>query len=178
MFPRLVLPIVLLLALVSSTVPGDDEDWLYREPVRYAENHDPSMVWLEDGAQLQVRYGRIPWKEVEAWPAGKELFVAYQPKTGAVLQDPTSGRHIPVIAGLETHPIDTLLERDVAKNSSTLGMVSAIGDATARWDHELNRSYREVQRISASSGLPRLRATPSPGNRLPRPPPRPGTRRS
>lgn len=41
----------------------------------------------------------------------------------------------------EKHPIDVALERAIAQNSSTAGMVEAFATASKAWDGELNKNY-------------------------------------
>ena len=42
-------------------------------------------------------------------------------------------------------PIDTWLERELAKDSSTAGQRKAVHEAARRWDKEMNRAYEKLR---------------------------------
>lgn len=52
--------------------------WLVYRPVAYQESHDPSMIWLQDKTQLEVRFGEVSFEEVDAWKPGRKLAFAYR----------------------------------------------------------------------------------------------------
>ena len=119
-------------------------EWLYHKAVRYQKNSDPSIVCLETGERVEVKYSNIKWKEVDKWNKGRQLHIAYMPSTGPVLLDPKTRKAIPILSGLKEHPIDALLDRRLQKAQSTVGMVECYVGITELWDHELNRVYRAV----------------------------------
>ena len=86
----------------------------------------------------------IPWKIVDKWPAGKALELVYDAELGLRLVDPESKRFLPVLGGLEKHPIDIAVAACLEKNGATTGMVDCYGEAEGRWDRELNRAYRAL----------------------------------
>jgi hypothetical protein len=115
-------------------------EWLFNEPVHYLENHDPAMVWLQDGRQLQVVYGENGWEQVELWPAGYPLLLTYSEPTGVVLIDPASGVKFPVLAGCEDrHPLDLLLQSRRERAVSTLEIIEAYDTVSEHWAREIDR---------------------------------------
>jgi len=119
-------------------------EWLYHKDVRYQKNSDPSVVWLDTGERVKVKYSNIKWKEVDKWNKGRQLHIAYMPSTGPVLLDPKTRKVIPILSGLKEHPIDALLDRRLQIAQSTVSMVECYVGITELWDHELNRAYRLV----------------------------------
>ena len=130
-----------LILLVLLFPAQRTEPWTWSQRVEYQENHDPSMVWLRDGRKLQVEFSVIPWKIVNKWPAGKALELVYDAELGLRLVDPETKKFLPVLGGLERHPIDLALAACLEKNGTTTGMVDCYGEAEGRWDQELNRAY-------------------------------------
>lgn len=120
------------------------EQWDYQERVQYQENHDPSVIWLQDGRKLSVNYDAISWEEVDAWPANKTITLGYRVGLGTVLFDPVSKKQIHVIAGLDKHPLDTLTEQCLEKAYSTLDMAQCYQSARINWDKELNAHYARL----------------------------------
>ncbi len=115
-------------------------EWLFTEPVHYLENHDPAMVWLQDGRQLQVVYGENGWEQVELWPTGRPLLLTYSEPTGVVLIDPASGVQFPVLAGCEDrHPLDLLLQSRRERAFSTLEIIAAYDTVYEHWAREIDR---------------------------------------
>jgi uncharacterized protein YecT (DUF1311 family) len=94
--------------------------------------------------KLQVQFSAIPWEAVNKWPAGKALELVYDGEFGLRLFDPESKKDLPVLGGLEKHPIDLELAACLEKNDSTMGMVECYGEAESRWEQELNRAYRAL----------------------------------
>ena len=146
----------LIAETVSTKTPHkpkvDLSSWDYYEPVRYLENHDPSQIYLDQDRQIEVRYNPIPWKEVESWKRGKLLYIVYKPQSGAVLLDPATMKHIPIIIGLKQHPIDSIQAQLIEKDGSTIGMAKAISQATKLWDLELNRVYQNLLKTKGDYG--------------------------
>jgi uncharacterized protein YecT (DUF1311 family) len=132
---------MLLVILLLSAVEGRCADtWLYQQPVVYSENHDPSIVYLDDGRQLEVQYGpEIEWEEVNKWTKGKKLSIAYNLEKGAILLDISTGKSIPILSGLEKHPLDILKSKRMEKNISTMDMVDTLIAFTDLWEKEMNR---------------------------------------
>lgn len=135
--------VVLTLALLFFAQPA--QPWTWSQPVVYQEYHDPSFVWLRDGRKLQVDFSAaVPWAAVNKWPAGKPLELVYDTESGLRLVDPESKTPLPVVAGLEKHPIDLALEACLQKDDTTAGMSECYAEAESRWDQELNRAYRAL----------------------------------
>ena len=130
-----------VLALGSSAEAGE---WSHKAAVSYRETHDPNWVHLDGGQALHVSYSAIKWVEVERWKKGKRLFVAYKPETGAVLFDPGTGRHIPILSGLRRHPIDVILMKRMAAAVSPSDKRACLEHGKFLWDRELNRAWRAV----------------------------------
>lgn len=128
-----------VLMLAASAQAQTKWDW--SQSVTYEENHDPGAIWLTDGRKLKVEYTDISWKTVSGWAKGHPLLLAYQPETGAVLVDTESGKSIPVLRGMEKHPIEILTKACAQKEPTTRGMVECYGQGTQRWDREMNRAY-------------------------------------
>jgi uncharacterized protein YecT (DUF1311 family) len=126
----------------SVVLAGEQWDW--SERVQYQENHDPSMVWLTDGRKIQVEYSAIPWQTVDKWPRGNPLLLRYNAESGVVLFDPDSQKALPVLRGLDKHPIDLIVGKCLGQNDSTTGMVDCYGRGHDLWDKELNRSYKAL----------------------------------
>jgi hypothetical protein len=119
-------------------------EWIYTEPVRYQENHDPSVIWLEDGRQLAVQFGTITWEQVEkGWRAGRQLTLAYSARQGCVLIDEETRDLLPVIGGWgDEHPLDVILRKNLALTQSTIDMIEAYRSNALRWEKEIERLYR------------------------------------
>jgi uncharacterized protein YecT (DUF1311 family) len=141
---------LLLVLLLAAAVPARAADvgprlaWDHREAVRYQENHDPSMVWLADGRKLQVHYGTVSWEEVERWRKDRALTLRYTGADGLQLVDDATGKGLRVLGGME-HPLDKLLEGNLGKNESTLGMAECYSQATRQWQLEMERTLQELR---------------------------------
>jgi hypothetical protein len=119
-------------------------EWIYSEPVRYRENHDPSVIWLEDGRQLTVQFGTITWEQVEkGWSAGRQLTLAYSARQGCVLIDEETRDLLQVIGGWgDGHPLDVILRRNLELTQSTVDISEAYQANGLRWVAEIDRLYR------------------------------------
>ena len=135
--------IIFILILFSVSV-ATNEKWDFKEDVQYLENHDPSMVWLSDGRKLEVVYGSISWEEVASWSKGKKLVLGYRIGVGITLHDPQTNKGIPVVTGMDKHPIDSLLDQCLKKDTSTKGMIDCYSSAHNNWDAELNAHYKKL----------------------------------
>ncbi len=141
-----------LLVLGGLTAGGAEPKpkWLISKPVVYAENHDPSMVWLKDGTQLEVRFGVVSWETVASWKAGRRLNFAYSSTMGPVLVDELTGRTLPVVSGWKKHPLEEYLDGLNGRDGSTTDMVQALNVAHDLWKKELQRVYSELRsRVTA-----------------------------
>ena len=131
--------LVLAITITEPQAQGADA-WLYQEKVVYSENHDPSMVYLDAGRQLQVEYGpEIEWEEVNKWQKGKKLSISYSLTKGTVLVDPSTGKTLPILSGLKEHPLDILEHQRGEKDISTMDMVDTLNAFTDLWEKEMNR---------------------------------------
>lgn len=137
------LAIILMTLLVSMPLRAQGE--LNRiEEVHYVSNHDPGWIVLEAEREIRVRWavpGSLSIDEVNNWRGGKLLSIAFSSKTGPVLFDPDSGRSIPIIGGLEKHPIDLIVDKCFESELSTQGMVGCYVRGQQLWDGEINRLY-------------------------------------
>jgi uncharacterized protein YecT (DUF1311 family) len=139
------LPLLLLLALPTAAADQATAlSWDHREAVRYQENHDPSMIWLTDGRQLQVHYASPSWGEVEKWTKGRPLTILYTAAGGFQLVDDATGKRLRVLSGME-HPLDKLLDRNLEKEGSTIGMSACYSQATRQWQMEMDRTLEELR---------------------------------
>lgn len=136
--------IALLVGILFSFNVFAQAELDYKELVYYKENHDPLIIYLEDGRKLEVDFESIPWEEVNSWPAGKEINFGYTIGKGAILQDPVTGRTMNVLAGLEKHPLDLILDKCLKEDYSTQGMVECFANANSNWDQELNAKYNKL----------------------------------
>ncbi len=117
------------------------EAWLYQEKAIYLENHDPSMVFLEDKRVLSVKFDDLSRSFIDQWPRGKEVMIAYDSEKGTVLLDPISGKTIPVLSGLDQHPLDTMWSvRDPIGSEDTMGFIGVEHDFDELWDKEMKRA--------------------------------------
>lgn len=91
-----------------------------------------------------MSYTNISWAEIERWERGKLLHIAYRPESGVVLLDPQSGKYIPIISGLELHPIDLFLKKKLEKARTTYDYRIAHQGATNLWDIEIHRAYKDL----------------------------------
>lgn len=131
-----------VMLVMGSTVEAGE--WTSRETVRYRENRSTNWVYLDGGQVLHVSSTAIKWAEVEKWKKGRPLFVAYKPETGAVLLDPGTGMHIPILSGLRRHPIDAVLVRRMAAAVSLSDKRACLEYGKLLWDKELNRVWQAV----------------------------------
>jgi hypothetical protein len=120
-------------------------EWIHSVEVLYKENHDPSMIWLADGRELQVVYGRPSLEDVDQWKPGRTLRLAFSAATGPVLIDPETMGRLPVIGGLERdHPLDLLLRQNLEHSPDTISIGEAYRHNTARWLTEIGRLQDEL----------------------------------
>lgn len=147
---RLRLPPTSLLLALLLAMPAQAADepgsftWEHREAVRYQENHDPSMVWLVDGRKLQVHYANPSWEEVEKWAKGRPLTLLYTAEGGLQLVDDATGKRLRVLSGMD-HPLDKLLEQNLKKEGSTMGMSACYSQAAGQWQLEMDRTLKELR---------------------------------
>lgn len=138
-FLQSTLLLVLVITITEPQAQGADA-WLYQEKVVYSENHDPSMVYLKDGRQLQVEYGpEIEWEDAERWKKGKKLSIGYNSTKGTVLVDSSTGKTLPILSGLKEHPLEVLEHQRSEKDVSTMDMVATLNAFTTLWEKEMNR---------------------------------------
>ena len=62
-------------------------------------------------------------------------------------------------AGAGKHAIDALLESNIARDPSTLGMREAMAEAQRQWDVELNATYKRLMAKLDAAGQASLRDT-------------------
>jgi len=118
-----------------------DKAWLYKGKVYYQEfrGHGRRDIYLQNGERLFVD---MEWAAVENWRVGRPLLLAYSPATGTVLEDPGTGKLIPVLYGLKDHPIDILQRKESARAPNTIAAAMCYVKAEQLWDKELNRVYK------------------------------------
>ncbi len=114
------------------------------EEVRYVSQHDPGWIVLERDREIRVRWavpGSLTFEDVTKWRPGKALSIAFSPADGPILLDLDTGRSIPIVGGLEKHPIDGIIERCLTTELSTRGMAGCYERGLRLWDGEMNRLY-------------------------------------
>ena len=137
-------PIILILSLFFVLTGSYYAEELFRSStVVYKENHDPGMIWLTDGQEIEVEYGVISWEEVEKWKPGRKLHISYSLKSGAVLQDSVTEKFIPILSGLHKHPID-ILEEKATVDQGTIGIVERRIGIAKMWNHEIDRLLKLI----------------------------------
>jgi len=99
-----------LSAAFAFAASAQTPKWDWSENVAYQDTHDPNAILLDGLRAVDVVYGELKWEDVDAWPKGKPLLLAYSAKTGTVLLDPDSGKRLWVISGLKQHPIDAIVQ--------------------------------------------------------------------
>lgn len=146
--------------------PGEGDDWrgavvklrarrpapllegvLHAEPVRWKSYHDVNASRLADGRVLSLDLADFGWKKVDAWPAGKELFLCYEAGRGATLYDPESRTHLSLWSGVSKdgapiHPIDGYVKS--LEPVSTLDVMAVAAEASYLWRLEIDRCVRSV----------------------------------
>jgi uncharacterized protein YecT (DUF1311 family) len=150
-----------ILAGVSGLAADAKGKWLVYRPVAYQESHDPSMIWLQDKTQLEVRFGQVSYEEVDRWKPGRKLAFAYRSDTGPVLLDLQTGHTLPVVSGWSKHPLDEYLEKLDALEGNTAEMVTAQADAAALWKKEMTRAYNDLKSRSKPSQAKQLETAQS-----------------
>jgi hypothetical protein len=127
-----------------------NNEWVVTETVTFAQTNDPSDIKLEDGRRLSVLYdGRSNWETASNWPKGTELTLAYSRSEGAMLIKADSNFRVVVYDGFDgKHPLDTLHQRNLALDYSTMGMVMAHDANITRWNEEIERLHEFFQRSS------------------------------
>ena len=123
--------------------------WLHASPVVLEGNHDPSLIFLKDGRQLEVLYGRtITWEEVNQWRPGRKLTLSYSTLTGPVLLDNHSKRHLPVVGGWGIHPLDSHVDELLAEavKGPNVPMINTALDVSGLWKAEVERIESELKR--------------------------------
>ena len=130
--------------LIQSSSPRSN--WLYvEEPVYRDQRRSTTSVTLQDGRDLQLRFGEAAGKltadDIHKWPRGKHIQIAYDTEDGAVLMDPDSGKFALIVAGLDEHPIDVLAHQCLQGALTTQEIVECYVGELGFWDTEMNRFY-------------------------------------
>jgi|GEM_PF-5038883 len=125
----------------SERVSGaEPNEGIVTEKVVYRDYHDPMVLELTDGRQLQVAPPGFAFERVNRWSTGRALLVAYSAQRGAVVIDSETGSHLAVLAGFgERHPLDLLLERSLRLAVNQLDHVEAYDVSARHWDAETKR---------------------------------------
>lgn len=123
------------------------EGVLQAEPVRWKSYHDVNASRLADGRVLSLDLADFGWKKVDAWPAGKELFLCYEAGRGATLYDPETRTHLTLWSGVSKdgapiHPIDGYVKS--LEPVSTLDVMAVAAEASYLWRLEIDRCVRAV----------------------------------
>lgn len=122
--------------------------WLHSIPVVFKDNHDPSLILLQDGQVFEVLYDIISLEEVNAWREGRKLSLSYSSRTGPVLLDYTTGKWIPLKGGWRRHPLDAYADKlmEVAIRGTNAKMIAAATKTINLWKVELERLETELKR--------------------------------
>lgn len=124
----------------ADTFPHDR--WIYSATVTFNRYHDPSVICLTDGRELMVHFTKLTWQQVDQWPIGRRLMLAYSSQTGAVLIDTETQETMPVIDGFgDRHPLNELLDRDLKNTVTTIDIVRAYETSITLWQKEIERLY-------------------------------------
>lgn len=138
------LTIVLALMNAPAMLCGESTveapEWSYTEAVEYVSRHDPSELVLADGRTLTWAWSMPGAATLDSWQ-GKSVLLAFNGDFGPVLIDPKTQLLVPIVHGLDPHPIDILQTGCLEKAETTLAMGMCHGEARERWDRELNRVY-------------------------------------
>jgi len=134
------------------------EQWIYARFVVFDRDYDIgqvnlhglSPIYMDDVVYMsKSKYLSTPecltYKDFSKWEEGKSLTIAYSAETGAVLLDPTSGKYIAIISGLEDHPIEWIY-KDKVGEGSTASEVVAANDIIEIWAVEIARIYDRLRR--------------------------------
>lgn len=154
------IPIIACVALAYSPSASAQVEQTETTIVRYASNHDPGWIVFEDGHEVRVQWdvpGSLTFEDVNKWRPGQLLSIRFGARTGPILVDSVTNRSIPIIGGLDKHPIDLLLSQCLETGHTTIGMVDCYSDARARWDTEMNRLYSLVLSRLATADQDKLR---------------------
>jgi uncharacterized protein YecT (DUF1311 family) len=121
--------------------------WSYVKEVIYlAPWRSINSVTLQDDGDLELRFGtgKLTNVDIDKWPRGKHLNIAYSAEDGAVLLDPDSGKFALIISGLQQHPIDIMTDRCLQTAGTTSEIVKCHAEELGFWDKEMNRFYTLV----------------------------------
>ncbi len=124
-----------------------DNEWIVTEVVAFAASRDPSDIELGDGRRVSIFYGgKSDWETASAWTIGTELTLAYSKAQGFVLIEPESGFRAPVYDGFDDrHPLDLLLNQNLAVDFTTVGSTVAYDASIVRWNEEIERLHDYFQ---------------------------------
>ena len=144
---------LLLLSLAALAAPPP-----YEQPVQYADQHDPSVISLEDGRRLQVRYDGLSFDAVDAWSAGRPLVLTYFADRGMTLLDPASGAKLTVhtVDG-GPHQLDVWTDACMDNAMSTLSMHDCLKQGILNWSVEVDRLWAAL--ATAAPGTQAAQAT-------------------
>ncbi len=140
---KILLAGLLLLSPLVCVAQTQASPWEWSEKAVFLTTHDPMVIQLDGDRELEVIYDAVRYEDVEKWPEGKSMQLAYSAKTGAVLIDPDNGKFLPVITGLKQHPIDAIITRctEAPETKTTLDIRNCYTRGYALWDAEMNLWY-------------------------------------
>ena len=100
---------------------------------------------LADGTALTVIYGEDNREKAWDRAEGRTLVLRFDADLGTVLVDAESGLALPVVDDLgERHPITFADSECQMHDSSTMGIKGCLGEASGRWDRQLNLNYQRL----------------------------------
>lgn len=124
---------------------------------------------------MEVIYDDLGWEQVDAWPQGKPLLLAYSSKTGTLSLDSDTGASVTVPYGLRQHPIDLLMQKCLDNAQTSVDIQNCYGATYKRWDQQMNLWYQRFmtahdtginapakQALRTARDVPTIHA-PSPG---------------
>lgn len=128
--------------------------WEWSQKVRFVADHDPSRIVVQGKQRInmEVIYDDIDWEQVNAWPQGKTLLLAYSGKTGTLLLNPDTGKSVTVLDGLPQQPIDLLMQNCLDGAQTSLDIRDCYAAAYSRWDRQMNLWYQRFM-TSQSAGI-------------------------
>ena len=129
--------------VIKSPLPPSK--WLFAEEVVYRDQPRSSdSIRLQDGSEFQLRFagaGALTAEDINKWPQGKRVRIAYNTEDGTVLLDPDTGKFALILVGLEEHPIDFITSRCLQSAAATSEIVECQREELGFWDKEMNRYY-------------------------------------
>jgi uncharacterized protein YecT (DUF1311 family) len=141
--------IVFLIFLPLSLFSWD----LEQEAIFKSTHNSTSLVIQVDGEVFDFytnyNFGELSIQEILNWKSGRKGSFVFDSKEGAFFLDSETGKAIFLFRNFKSHPIDTVSNMCVNRNSSTVGIVDCGYKTLKLWDSYLNTVSQKL-----SSRLP------------------------